>query len=350
MKARASNFELLRILCALSVIMHHLLVHGLHIYDAPLEFRSYHWAYSLINQMCYVSVNVFILISGFFSIKFSWRKLLRLYLVCAIIAGLCFLFHRIVIDGACIGRSALKDLIMYNSLFPFSSETSWFITVYLYLFLLAPFINVALAHLSLKEFKYLLATLLVISCYFGWFWSNRINQMGFCLMQFVTVYVIGAYISKYKIFEKLNAFQWGCAFFALSCIGVLLTFFLQSRGTVQSWPPVPSIFAYNNPVLIAASVCVLCVFCNVKFQNQLVNFIAASTLGVYLIPNNPHVFDWILDSLKPLYGHSFWGLLASVLLIYVVSCIIDIIVRALVSPMMIIASKLPVVGKYLRNQ
>lgn len=87
MKARASNIELLRILCALFVIMHHLLIHGLHIYDTTLDFGSYPWGYSLINQMCYVGVNVFILISGFFTIKFSWKKLLRLYLICAIIGG-----------------------------------------------------------------------------------------------------------------------------------------------------------------------------------------------------------------------------------------------------------------------
>lgn len=347
MKTRVSNIELLRILCALSVILHHLLVHGLHIYDASLGFGNYPWGYSLINQMCYVSVNVFILISGFFSIKFSWRKLLHLYLVCATVGGLCFLFHRVIIDGARFGRSALLDLIVYNALFPFSNETSWFITVYVYLFLLAPFINVALAHLSMNEFKYLLIALIAISCYFGWFWSNRVNPMGFCLMQFITMYVFGAFVSKYAVYQKLKIIHWGLSFVVLSCVGVLLNYLLQIRGTVQSWPPVPSIFAYNNPVLMAASICVLCMFCTMRFQNKVVNFLAASTLGVYLIPNNPHVFNWVLDISKPLYSSSIFGLIAAVLLIYSVSCIIDVLVRAFVSLLMIIASKLPMVGKYV---
>lgn len=98
---------------------------------------------------------------------------------------------------------------------------------------------------------------------------------------------------------------------------------------------------------MAASICVLCMFCAIRFQNRVINFIAASTLGVYLIPNNPHIFDWIINQLKPLYSHSVFGLIAAVLLIYSVSCIIDILIRALVSQLMKIASRLPVVGKHL---
>lgn len=98
---------------------------------------------------------------------------------------------------------------------------------------------------------------------------------------------------------------------------------------------------------MAASICVLCMFCTMRFQNKVVNFLAASTLGVYLIPNNPHVFNWVLDISKPLYSSSIFGLIAAVLLIYSVSCIIDVLVRAFVSLLMIIASKLPMVGKYV---
>ncbi len=70
---RQSNIELLRIVAILFVICHHIIVHGLKIYDMPIE--AYPWLYSFVNCICYVGVNVFILISGYFSIKFSWKKL-----------------------------------------------------------------------------------------------------------------------------------------------------------------------------------------------------------------------------------------------------------------------------------
>ena len=198
---RNSNIELLRIVAILGIICHHVLVHGVGIYRMPIENLT--WGYNFLNNMCYVGVNVFILISGYFSIRFSWSKLLRLYLICAVVGALCYIFH-CYRDGMSIGRS-----LIYQSVFAFSQNKLWYVLPYICLFLLSPFINRLLEQLSNREFVGLTTILFVISCYFGWFWHNDVNQSGFCLMQFIFLYVIGYAIKKFDVTKNANAFVGG---------------------------------------------------------------------------------------------------------------------------------------------
>ena len=58
----------------------------------------------LLDAFCYIGVNCFVLISGWFQIKFSWKGLLKLYVICAFYGTLAYIFH-LYNDGATVGRS-----------------------------------------------------------------------------------------------------------------------------------------------------------------------------------------------------------------------------------------------------
>ncbi len=72
-KQRASSFELLRILCMLFVIGGHLIGKGMQItYDSTLYGEGEDYSLSrLLYSFCIVAVSTFVLISGYFSIKFN---------------------------------------------------------------------------------------------------------------------------------------------------------------------------------------------------------------------------------------------------------------------------------------
>lgn len=112
MKERDSNIELLRLLCMVGIVLMHFI--GLAVYpevwnpNAPLSVSVI--AGTLMCSVTILSVNIFGLISGYYGIQFSWKRLLILYLTCSLYAilgcgvGLCngedisiksfYLFHQ----------------------------------------------------------------------------------------------------------------------------------------------------------------------------------------------------------------------------------------------------------------
>lgn len=315
---RQSNIELLRIFAIIAIICHHVLVHGVGIYNVP--FEQHNWLYSFVNNLCYMGVYIFILISGYFSIRFSWKKLLHLYLMCAVIAGLGYLWHCYRADVS-IGRTFL-----YTTVFAFSRCGVWYVLPYVCLFMLSPFINPMIEQLSKKSFQRLLVVLFILSCYFGWFWQTSINTDGFGLMQFITMYAVGYYIRRFDVAQKLRTIAWGGGFLISVILQTLLVYYLL-RVSGRTFPPVPSIFAYNSPFVMIASVACLCMFLNMKIQSKAINFIAMSTFGVYLIHCNPYIWREWLDALCPLYMHSFAGVIATVLIVFVVCVLFDLLLR-----------------------
>ena len=322
---RQSNIELLRIIAIMAIICHHVLVHGVGIYKIPIA--EHNWLYGFVNSLCYTGVNIFILISGYFSIRFSWQKLWHLFLICAVVAGLGYVWH-CYRDDMSIGKN-----FIYTTVFAFSRNGLWYVLPYVCLFLLSPFINSQLESLSRQEFGRLLIVLLVLSCYFGWFWNNDVNQNGFGLMQFVTIYAIGYYIKRYNVHKIMRTASWGGVIIVFSFLQTLLVYYLL-RVDGRMFPPVPSIYAYNSPFLMIASVGCLCMFLNMEIRSKVINFVAMSTFGVYLIHWNPDVGNEWIDLLRPIYTHSFVGVIGCVLIIYVVATGLDMAIQyGIVNPL-----------------
>lgn len=316
---RDSNIELLRIVCILFVLVHHILYHGVGIYRGECE--RYPFLYSFINQLCYVAVDVFFLISGYFSIRTNWRKLLWLYLMCGMVGGLGYAFNCVL-----IGQSVGKNILRY-ALFGFSNSRGWYADVYLYLFLLSPFINVALQHMSKSMHQYLLCTLIVMSVYLGWFWGMGINRTGFCLMQAVLMYSIGYYLNNFFDFNRVLRIVWGGAWILSSLCNVFLVWLIQTKWSYVPWPSAPVLDGYNCPLTIIGAIGLFGMFQGLSFRNKVINVLAGCTFGVYLLHVNEFVFPRLLSSLRLIYMPSFWGVLEAALLIYVTCVMIDLAMR-----------------------
>ena len=120
--------------------------------------------------------------------------------------------------------------------------------------------------------------------------------------------------------------SWGGVLLAFVILQTLLVYYLL-RVEGRMFPPVPSVYAYNSPFLMVASVGCLCMFLNMEIRSKAINFVAMSTFGVYLIHCNPYVWDEWIDVLRPIYMHSFVGVIGCVLMIYVVAVGLDMAIR-----------------------
>ena len=172
-KNRDSNIELLRIIAMCLIIFHHMALNT-GIVDG----------YTVNGNMIFgiiggiggkIGVVIFLLITGYFSINknFSFKKVFILWLqIFCYSVGFMLVFRLTGIE-----KWSKVDTI--KTFFPLAYNQYWFITVYLYILLLAPFINKFLNSLSKENYNKLLAILTVIFAVIRKFyqstWENTIS-------------------------------------------------------------------------------------------------------------------------------------------------------------------------------
>lgn len=126
-KTRESNIELLRIILMIFIIMHHIISSVI----APDFSRK---GFACIDIILHTVVIIFVLISGYFGIKLRIKTLVSLVLQ--------VVFYSLILT--LLGVYVFKigyTIDIIKSLLPLSGNFYWFMTVYIELFVLSPFIN-----------------------------------------------------------------------------------------------------------------------------------------------------------------------------------------------------------------
>ncbi|WP_405380838.1 acyltransferase family protein [Phascolarctobacterium sp.] len=280
---RASNFELLRIVSMILVVVSHYFVHGFSNMTNDFTFCNVTINALKVGEIGVVS---FVLISGYFMVdkKFDVLKLLR-YSSQLWFYGVAILAFAVVM-GFEYQKYFVKSLIPFYSL-------NWFAKAYLLLYLLAPLFNKIIHKLTQKRFWY---GLLV----FGFFWTILpiidLYEHGNMRISVFYVYFLGAYIRLYgdsfcKSLKKLMAI--GFFSYGTIVLSVVLFYHLGSQypmfvGRENSLLALNSIF-----VIICGGVNFL-VFRQSKIAySGMVNMIAKTVFGIYLIHDNPLINGWL---------------------------------------------------------
>lgn len=143
---KEGNFELLRIICMIMIVILHFNKYGLvlsNVTPGSLEF----YIFNFLEYFCVVAVNVYILITGYFMIN-KERKLSKI-----INLELQLLFYTIFIYLALLLTNqvgfSIKDMI--RVLVPFLTCAYWFMSSYILLYLLIPFINKLITNMNKKS-------------------------------------------------------------------------------------------------------------------------------------------------------------------------------------------------------
>lgn len=178
MKERQSNIELLRCFAMLCIIVYHLLIFVV----SPLHHGES--LYQALQIPLHIGVPLFVLISGYFGIRFSLRGLMRL---CC--KGYVYLVPFLAVP-AIINGQGLKEVL--QNVFIFGFDALWYLNTYLYLFLFSPIINRYLANITRNQRLYLLFILAFMSIYIGNVTEGDIYLVeGKNLTNFILLYVIG---------------------------------------------------------------------------------------------------------------------------------------------------------------
>lgn len=275
---RESNMELLRIVAILMITLHHFLIdkyRGGIVYGNEF-LDGWQWAV-MLNGFVYIGVNVFVLISGYFGIKFKWKGVMNLFIFCAFYMALNLLQQDF------IGYEQYTSTeILFKSLKALKNTSKWFIPCYLALYFISPFLNTARDSLSKHQY---ICALIVLSVYCLWFGyirqSNVFNHNGYTVGQFIWLYFIGGYIRRFNVIQSVRKCRMVCVsiWLILSLLRGVATIALYSGYPLLVWHPI----TYNNPFTLIASIAFFCLFTTFHFKSKAINYIAQSVLAVYLL-------------------------------------------------------------------
>lgn len=272
---RQSNIELLRILSILGVVILHYnnktIGGGLqYVTDNSVNY----YILMILESLCICAVDLFMLISGFFSCKGKRTTLNKPFALIAQVVIFSFAWN--LFSGAVKGTLTIKSIIA--SLVP----ANYFVILYITVYLLSPYLNLLYERIT-KSFIVLIFILFsvyptlveVFSQITGGDWLGLSSigmygsQWGYQIVNFIMMYFVGMYIRKN--IEQLKKIKVSKLIFALCGIVLLIT----------TWSCVSEMTGYNNnlawiycnPLVVLEAAVIFTLFekidmGNVKWINQ----------------------------------------------------------------------------------
>ncbi len=272
------------------IVVGHCIIHGLGLYGISFNSSvdvvtsgSDTTVAIIIYNFCTCAVNCFILISGYFGIKYSGKKLRSLIFT--------LMFYSLLFNVLpALVNNEKTDALRY--ILFLSHSPYWFLIDYIILMVLAPVLNEGFERFEKKYITILIVTLLIASCYLGFLWSHSVNTNGYTLSQFVTMYCLGRYISKYSI--SVSSFKAYSIYVICSLLAGLVMYLLYHNPVVNPW----KMCYYNNPLVIISAFALFFIFKNIRYSNRLVNRLALSSLAIYLVQSSQSVSSWMYNVIR----------------------------------------------------
>lgn len=291
LKERDSNMELLRCMAMLLVVLVHtgFLSLGLPTQAESLQIPVSVFMRFLTQSVSVVCVNVFVLLSGWYGIRFSIKRL------GSFLFQVFFFSILIYVCLVVIFPSEYSDANSISIVFMLKGEDYWFVKSYLLLFLFAPFLNTLVEHQEGKQtVKYVLIVFFCFQTIYGWFSIRGATELegGYSALSFIGLYLLVRYIRCYGYDTSMYS---GKLYIVLFCgialLNALIAFILVRNNLMVFG----RIFTYTNPLVICQSLLLVFAFSKIKVKSKFINWLAISCFAVYLT----HANEFIL---RPYYG------------------------------------------------
>ena len=289
MKTRRNpNIELLRIVSMFMVLMLHANGHGGVIDQYKFGSLGY-TLFWLIESFCMVSVNAFVLITGYYGTtsKFKTSKVLKFSMEIIAFSILC------TILSIALGNNNVGMKEIFYSLVPLTSKRYWFASNYALLLFVQPVLNIIINKMdkeTLKRFVLILIILFsVVPTFF--IWNREITGTGMDITWFIVLYLVGAYIKLYGL-NMFTRNRWFALYIILT--GLLFISDIAVPGftkLVLGSVSGVGIFNYYNTIFVfCSSVCFFMIFISREKSNRCLNTyfapIGAYALGAYLVSDH----------------------------------------------------------------
>ena len=220
----------------------------------------------IMMVICVPAVDTFMFISGYYGIRFSYDKLLKLIIQAILISNIIILV-RLPFGGS---------LSFYDQLLPISSGlTWWFLSAYAVIMVLSPILNAGIKTIESKTFRNILIFLFFVFSIVKY----RLDGGGYNLITLLLIYLLGRYCNKTQLVlsRKLSIIIWA---FSFSFLLLIMTYHLYYENVHSIW----ILLSYNNPVIILMAVSIF--YFSLSFQlnqKKWIAFLGNHSLSIYLV-------------------------------------------------------------------
>lgn len=276
---RNSAIELVRLLAMFMIVYYHLIL----FFVEPIDTNP---IYKAIQIPLHIGVILFVLISGYFGIRPSFRGFFKILCIVSVYYLPLRLWY--------VYKMNMGGMTMLDSFHVLSKTPYWFVRTYLCLYLVSPLLNKCLKEISTRERIYYLFAFSVIAVYLGVLQCDISLIDGKNLANFILIYIIGNTIKiEHGKLSQISSKTFLGFFFIMNIILVLLyCYFYNTRVSVFIWN---WSFPYYSPFLLINSVLFIIPFTRYSFNSPRINYLAASAFSIYIIHHQPVVMDLILQ-------------------------------------------------------
>ena len=314
-KTRQSNIELLRCISMFFVLMLHVNyvcvgdVQYSDLVNNPLNASTR----MFLEHLSIVAVNVFVLISGWFSIHPTWKSVSNLLFQV-------MFFSFLLLGWQILFYDVPSTLNMFLSLYP--RGTLWFIPAYLGLMVLAPILNSFAEHASRRQFLMVLFSFFTFQLFYGLLKDLAHFHYGYSTFSFVGIYLLARYMYLYPIrwFSNKSFIDFVVLYVKTMALNTTL-----HALSIYIGIPGDKVFGivYNAPLVILGSVFLLLAFTRISIQSRIVNAAGKSCFAIYLIHVNMYVAPFYIAFYKNIYDE-YSGLIY-MLFVFITLCIVGIV-------------------------
>lgn len=282
--SRSSGIELLRIIAMVMIVAYHL---STHVSWQNLSGANKYYITAL-SYLGRIGVAIFFMITGYFLArqkKFDWKKIFVVirptWFYSWLFLGLAFIFK----DEKAVLTFPMSPYLL-RSIFPILSNSYWFISSYVVMMLLSPYIKKWLDTLKEKELSRVLMILFVSS-----FAARMINLIlgdsptAILEMPIGFFYIVLGYTMRF--YEKRFTFKQGLFGILLSAGFILLAPLVEWLFRRVGYNMPPSFFSdIYSPLTLIAAISLFLVFSKATIKSKVINYFSSHTFGVYLIHEN----------------------------------------------------------------
>lgn len=294
--SRSSNIELLRIICALSVVVLHFNNNGI---GKGFEFTNAipfnHQLLIILECFTICAVDTFVIISGYYSVEKKSLKISKAIKLIALTIVLQLTAYAMrVVGGATPTEKGIFNCFVI---------TNYYVCLFVALQFLMPYINVVFQNITNGgAIKFLILLILVFSVYpfltdayekyiginYSGFSSISMDGSGrgYTIVNFVICYCVGGLLEKVRgdsrySFASRSSMLYGVLF----VVCTLLIYAMARYNSSLAWE-------YCNPIVIASATFLFLTFINLKIGSyKVINRLASASFPCFLLHQT--IFRWI---------------------------------------------------------
>ena len=295
---RNYGLDALKILSMIYVVILHALGMGGVVFASK---GGNHLLIMILFFWCSCAVNIFALTTGYVSYTGQPKKLNR-----ERIFSLWFqvVFYGLIIVSVffCVlpDRVTVNDL--YSAVLPLFSFEYWYYSAYFVVYLLSPFINMAVRSLPETTLRKTVVVVVLVFSFFSLFANNLGIVQPFSFTWVFVLYFLGASIKKCGLFEKLSNIKLICGIVICTLISFGWYIWVKEISFVNSKWDNYLLSKYISPTMLMMAVCYLILFKRIKFGEgfkKILRFLSPCVFASYLINTHPVVYLFMYDLFVP---------------------------------------------------